>query len=66
MSAPQETTRVGKPKRQIKSPNKFADQQFEINNKRQNKADNTQAGKDLLNLAQVTEVEKSPTFIGFA
>ena len=66
MSAPQET-RVGKPKRTIKPRENFADQDFVGSYpKRQKNAENTQAGKDLLNLAQVPEVEKSPTFVGFA
>ena len=66
MSGPQQTTRVGKSKRPIKPPVNFADQEFEGSYKRPKNAENTQAGKDLLNLAQVPEVEKSPTFVGFA
>jgi hypothetical protein len=66
MSAPQQTTRVGKPKRQIKPRQNFADQVYEGSYKRQKNAENTQAGKDLLKAAQVPEVEKSPTFVGFA
>ena len=66
MSGQQETTRVGKPKRPIKSPAKFADHHVEISNKRHKNAGNTQARKDILKAAQVPKVEKSPTFVGFA
>jgi len=66
MSAPQQTTRVGKPKRQIKPRENFADQDFVGSYKRQKNADNNQAGKDILAAAQVPKVEKSPTFVGFA
>jgi hypothetical protein len=70
MSATQQTTtRVGKPKRTIKPPENFADQDFVGSYKRPKNAENTQAGKDLLAAAentQVPKVEKSPTFVGFA
>ena len=66
MSAPQQTTRVGKSKRQIKPRENFADQVFEGSYKRQKNAENTQAGKNILDAAQVPKVEKSPTFVGFA
>ena len=62
----QQETRVGKPKRPIKSPAKFADHHVEISNKRQKNAENTQVGKNILDVAQVPKVEKSPTFVGFA
>ena len=65
MSAPQET-RVGKPKRQIKPRENSADQDFVGSYKRQKNAENTQAGKNILDAAQVPKVEKSPTFVGFA
>jgi hypothetical protein len=55
-----------KPKRTIKPRENFADQDFVGSYKRQKNAENTQAGKDLLKAAQVPEVEKSPTFVGFA
>ncbi len=64
MSGPQQTTRVGK--RTIKSPGKYADHLLEISNKRKKNAENTQAGKNILDAAQVPKVEKSPTFVGFA
>ncbi len=63
MSSPQET-RVGKKRRTRKAPTIFADQQFEGNYKRPKNTDNTEAGKNILAAAQVTEVEKSPTFVG--
>ena len=67
MSATQQTTtRVGKPKRTIKPRENFADQDFVGSYKRQKNAENTQAGKDLLKVAQVPKVEKSPTVVGFA
>jgi hypothetical protein len=66
MSGQQETTRVGKPKRQIKSPARLADHQLEISNKRQRQAPNNEAAKNILAAAQVPKVEKSPTFVGFA
>ena len=65
MSGPQET-RVGKERRQRKVPANFADQQFEGSYKRPKKAVNNEAGKNILAAAQVLEVVKSPTFVGFA
>jgi hypothetical protein len=71
MSAPQEEgptriTRVGAPQRKRKARQNYADEDFPGSYDRSKKTVNTQAGKDLLNLAQVPEVEKSPTFVGFA
>ena len=70
MSATQlTTTRVGKPKRTIKPRENFADQEFVGSYKRQKNAENTEAGKNILEAAEntkVPKVEKSPAFVGFA
>ncbi len=65
MSSPK-VTRVGKSARARKVPDNFADQEFVGSYKRNKNADNTEVGKKILAAAQVTEVEKSPTFVGFA
>ena len=67
MSATQQTTRVGAlPKRKRKVPANFADQDFQGSYDRNKNAENTEAAKYILAAAQVPEVEKTPTFVGFA
>ena len=65
MSGPQET-RVGKERRPRKAPENFADQDFEGSYKHKKKGVNNEARKNILAAAQVPEVVKSPTFVGFA
>ena len=71
MSAPQEKgptriTRVGAPQRKRKPRLNYADEDFQGSYDRNKNAVNTEAAKNILAAAQVPEVEKTPTFVGFA